>query len=363
MKIDTSLFKSEEKVVFMLRDLYRRYGYSCFKMSKFEEYDLYSQNKEFLVSDRVITFTDTTGKLMALKPDVTLSIVKNTKEEGLQRLYYNENVYRISDSTNHYKEIMQAGLECIGELDLYNLYEVVYLAQRSLATISEDSVLNISHLGVLFGALEGLELGASRKALFECIGEKNAHGVEKICDECNIDEKKKDLLISLTASYGEPTKVIAELREKTDDKAVLFALGEFELLCSMLKEEASARIYADFSLVGDINYYNGIIFRGYVKGVPSSVLTGGQYDSLMKKMGKRSRAIGFAVYLDLLQRLEKETEYDVDVLLLCEDGVSALEISERVKALTGEGKSVSVQTGIPEKLRYRDVIILKKKGE
>jgi ATP phosphoribosyltransferase regulatory subunit len=327
-------------------------------MSKFEEYDLYSQNKEFLVSDRVITFTDTTGKLMALKPDVTLSIVKNTKDEGLQRLYYNENVYRISESTNHYKEIMQAGLECIGELDLYNLYEVVYLAARSLQTISEDSVLNISHLGVLFGALEGLELGASRKALFECIGEKNAHGVEKICDECKIDKKRKELLVSLAKSYGEPKRVIDDLRSKTDAFAILSALDEFETLCDMLKEGTDARICADLSLVGDINYYNGIIFRGYINGIPSSVLTGGQYDSLMKKMGKKSRAIGFAVYLDLLQRLEKETEYDVDVLLLCDKGVRAERIANEVKALTGEKKSVSVHTVMPERLRYRELIRL-----
>ena len=38
-------------------------------MSKFEEYDFYAVNKDFLVSDSVITFTDTNGKLMALKPD------------------------------------------------------------------------------------------------------------------------------------------------------------------------------------------------------------------------------------------------------------------------------------------------------
>ena len=62
----------QEKVIFSLRGLYRSYGYTQYKMSKFEEYDLYANNKDFLISDRVITFTDTNGKLMALKPDVTL---------------------------------------------------------------------------------------------------------------------------------------------------------------------------------------------------------------------------------------------------------------------------------------------------
>ena len=79
MIIDQNILKFEEKVVFSLRGLYSRYGYRQFKMSKFEEYDLYSKNKDFLVSDGVITFNDTNGKLLALKPDVTLSIIKNSK--------------------------------------------------------------------------------------------------------------------------------------------------------------------------------------------------------------------------------------------------------------------------------------------
>ena len=81
MSLDLVL-REDEKAVFKLRELYNKYGYVPYKMSKFEEYDLYAVNKEFLVSDNVITFTDTDGKLMALKPDVTLSIIKNTKIEN-----------------------------------------------------------------------------------------------------------------------------------------------------------------------------------------------------------------------------------------------------------------------------------------
>ena len=46
-----------------LRALYSEYGYRQYKMSKFEEYELYLRNKDFLVSDNVITFTDTDGRL------------------------------------------------------------------------------------------------------------------------------------------------------------------------------------------------------------------------------------------------------------------------------------------------------------
>ena len=77
MKINDDLLLDSEKIIFALRSLYSEYGYKPYRMSKFEEYDLYAENKEFLVSDNVITFTDTDGKLMALKPDVSLSIIKN----------------------------------------------------------------------------------------------------------------------------------------------------------------------------------------------------------------------------------------------------------------------------------------------
>ncbi len=43
--------KTSEKIIFSLRELYEARGYSHYKMSKFEEYDLYSKNKDFLVSN------------------------------------------------------------------------------------------------------------------------------------------------------------------------------------------------------------------------------------------------------------------------------------------------------------------------
>ena len=72
------------------------------------------------------------------------------------------------------------------------------------------------------------------------------------------------------------------------------------MLESIQERDVQDMLQVDFSLVSDLNYYNGIVFKGYVEGVPSAVLSGGQYDKLMKKMSHSSRAIGFAVYLDML---------------------------------------------------------------
>ncbi|MBR3690550.1 MAG: ATP phosphoribosyltransferase regulatory subunit, partial [Eggerthellaceae bacterium] len=176
--IDNMLFKSEEKAIFALRALYNSYGYLPFKMSKFEEYDIYVRNKDFLVSDSVITFNDTNGKLLALKPDVTLSIIKNTTdEEGCkQKVYYNENVYRVSQRTHQFKEIMQAGLECIGDIDSYDIFEAVYLAAKSLDTVSPDFVLDISHMGIVSAILdEASDSQDFKKNAVRLISERNLH--------------------------------------------------------------------------------------------------------------------------------------------------------------------------------------------
>ena len=100
MMLTDKVFREDEKAIYKLRELYSSYGYNHYKVSKFEEYDLYAHNKSFLVSQNLLTFTDTNGKLMALKPDVTLSIIKNAvaDDKACYKLYYDEHVYRTTSA-------------------------------------------------------------------------------------------------------------------------------------------------------------------------------------------------------------------------------------------------------------------------
>ncbi len=61
---------------------------------------------------------------------------------------------------------------------------------------------------------------------------------------------------------------------------------------------AGAGANADFSIISDMNYYNGLVFKGFVPGSATAVISGGRYDKLVKALGRRGGAIGFAVYLD-----------------------------------------------------------------
>ena len=350
---------SEEKTILKLRTLYRKYGYQPYKMNRFEEYDLYVRNKDFLVSDNIITFTDTDGRLMALKPDVTLSIVKNSKDvKGtVQKLCYNENVCRTSSPGKPFREIMQAGLECIGDIDDYCRYEVLLLASESLKQIADTAVLAVSHLGIVADVLDSLHVSsAAYGRLIRCIRGKNLHEAEEICKEEGVSGEKFSLLSALMSASGTPAEVFPALKALLPEKQEIETLETLERIISLLPEGA---VKIDFSLLNDMHYYNGIVFQGFVSGVPDAVLSGGEYDLLMQKMGKKSKALGFAVYLDKLEFLLRERcDYDVDVLLLYGDAASPADVAEKIRELTAAGTSVSAQKSVPEDLRFRDTVTL-----
>ncbi len=301
---DESILKSEEKAVFSLRSLYSKYGYSLFKMSKFEEYDLYSRNKDFLQSDGIITFNDTNGKLLALKPDVTLSIINNSKDtvSGTKKYYYNENVYRISESSHSYSEIMQTGLECIGNITATEVCEVTELAIKSLETINSDFVLDISHVGLIDSLLD--DYGITDKAtVIEAITVKNAGLLKKVCDD-----KQFEALKCLTKSYQTACDTIIAVEGIVLSKKSLSCLAELKEVCLHAEKIGyENKINIDFSLVNSTGYYSGVVFCGYINGITSRVLSGGRYDVLAQKMGADGGAIGFAVYLDAIEQPLCET--------------------------------------------------------
>ena len=299
-----------EKIIFTLRALYRECGYIPYKMSKFEEYDFYARNKDFLISDNVITFTDTTGKLMALKPDVTLSIIKNSKEQPneIQKVFYNENVYRISEGNGAFKELMQMGLECFGDIHPQNICEVITLAAKSLKSISPKSVLALSHLGLLTDIVDEFEISSSEKSsIFKYISEKNLHELTAYCEKLCVPSEKINCLKTILSAKGTAKEILATLHFVSKNETKSNAIVELQTLIDSLDSEIVDMLRIDFSVVNDIKYYNGIVLKGFIEGIPFPVLSGGQYDKLMQKMHRKSGAIGFAVYLDVLERLNTQT--------------------------------------------------------
>ena len=364
----TDVFREDEKAVYKLRELYREYGYSNYKVSKFEEYDLYANNKNFLVSEKLLTFTDTNGKLMALKPDVTLSIIKNAVADAKAsyRLYYDEHVYRTPVGGDGFREITQMGLESIGNLDTYSQSEVIMLAMKSMQSISEDCILDISHMKFLEGLLEnsGIE-SKDMSAFFKLIESKNISELRALCDKWNVATKWKENICKITSMYLPIDKAIDEIKSIVKGEKMQDAYNDICEIYKALKcYSLGDKIYLDFSIVNDMNYYDGVIFKGYVNGIPDGILSGGRYDRLMERFGKKTEAIGFAVYLDKLEHFGvSNSEYDVDVMLVYDSEMTSDKIIECINAFRADGKTVKAVNAVDRSVRCRQYFVLTKDGE
>ena len=367
MILNDNILKTEERIIYALRTLYHESGYAPFKMSRFEEYDMYIRNRNFVGSGNIVSFTDPGGRLLALKPDVTLSIIKNYKEtEGVvSKVYYNESVYRPDKTTHEIKEIMQSGIECLGEITEIDECEVVSLAIKSLETLSENYILDISSVGVVKGLLEATGVdGNVEKSIIRLLGDKNSFALRTLCEENGVGSAICDIAVSLCELSGKATEAIGKLEKLCINREMMDAASELKKLIDNLAEcNMAENLYIDFSIIGDTKYYNGIVFRGYVDKLPKSVLAGGRYDNLLKGMGKCGGAIGFAVYSDMLERIDNSLkEYDTDVLLVYDDAGYA-EIKKAADSLKAQGKSVNIQKCDSGAYRYKELLKVLKGGE
>ena len=325
MKPDGSIFSAQEEVVFALRSLYERFGYSRFPVRRFEEYGLYLENKSFLKSESVLAFANANGKLMALKPDVTLSIVKHAKPKAksVEKLYYNESVYRVSQTDREFCEIEQLGVELLGQVDVYGMCEVLRLAAESLQALGREYVLEISHMGFADGLMNAARLEDSEKAeLFRLIQQKNGHELRTALKELPISAKNAEIIEGLTHLSGSFAETLKQAEAMVLNDEMKQAVDELRQIYQALSPLALCEnLRLDFSILNDLDYYNGLVFQGYVRGVPRVALSGGRYDHLMRKFDKTGGGIGFALYLDEVGRIFAEpSEYDVEVLALYGEG-------------------------------------------
>ena len=360
MEIELNSMRKEDEVSLVLGNLFESYGYKKYLMSRFEEYSLYMENKDFLISDKIITFTDAGGKLMALKPDVTLSIVKNAKaEKGVRKLYYIENVYRPARNLPEFRESEQIGLEAIGDIDGYTVYEVTRLALNALAAVDKDFILDISHVGFVSALIEGLGLDyEANEEIYGYVTGKNLHGLKAASARLGISEEAFSALETLTSVSGTLSDGIEKARKAVMNAGMRIALDELETLDRALRStEFYDNVRLDFSFVNDTGYYNGIIFTGFTPAVPRPVLSGGRYDKLMKKFAKDAGAIGFAVYVDEIASFyPRKAEYDDDVFVEYAAGADIAAVAAAADKLRAEGKSVYVGSAPLADGKYRKIM-------
>ena len=305
MEFDLARLQPKERASFALRALYEAAGCRKYHMGRFEEYGLYQENRSFLSSEQVITFTDLDGRLLALKPDVTLSIAKTAQPAPGETLkyYYHENVYRPSAESHTFKEISQMGLELLGEVKEPEVRQTVCLAARSLEQMGQPWVLEISHMGYLFGLFDALGVPeAARPGLLETLRAKNIHELRAAAKAAGLSDADANALTALLSLSGEYAAALPKAAALCRNARMEAAVAELNALAEPLAKVGGS-IRLDLTLAGEMEYYNGLIFQGYLRPLPRPLLKGGRYDLLMQKFTPGADAIGFAVYLDELDRL------------------------------------------------------------
>ena len=255
----------DTRVTLALDALYRTSGYERYRMNKFEPYDLYLEHRGFLRDDAVISFTDPRGRLMALKPDVTMSIVKNASADAaVERLFYIENVFRVPPGGSEFAEIAQMGLECLGcdsgrvqsDVDA----EVVALACRTLDVCGGRSRLAVSHMGFLSALLDACLLeDESREQALRCIRLKNAAGLADVLRGAGAPSESQDVLLGALAVSSPLSSAIESLKALPLSRVALEAVEALEALvrCLVASGEEPCAIEAEPDAEGRLDAIGG----------------------------------------------------------------------------------------------------------
>lgn len=334
MEIDIGKLKREERTALSLKALYRSYGYREYKLSGFDDYSLYAENKSFLDGRGVLTL-NLGGRLTALRPDVTLSVVKSVDAGkcGAEKLFYDERVYRKSASGGEFTELRQIGVEVVGGVDRVTEIEVCELILSTLGAVGRDYVLDVSHAGIVEKICDGARLfGRARELAVDCLKRKSLHEFNKLVgDGGNEYARAFGELIALPSA---PSAAVERLREVACGLGISAELDELERVVA-----CGDGIRVDFSIGGDADYYNGVVFKGYVDGVPYAALSGGRYDKLLNRFGKNASAIGFALYLGELCAIDDDATDAPDETIVYDDG-NAADALARARRLRASGRSV-----------------------
>ena len=311
-----------------LRSEFIRYGYDEIETPAFEYYDVFANGVGSYLQENMIKFIDHKGRILALKPDITVPIARMVaahyaEDKNPKRFFYIQNAFSFETAAyGRSSEYTQAGIELIGEKGCGADAEVISLAVKALQQCGlRDFKIDIGQVGFFKSLIAGKNLNeAEIDAIRHQIDIKNMFELENVLDGLKINGSVKQKLKQLPVLFG-GEEVLEQARELSDTEGSKEALENlrrvYALLCAYgLKDYISI----DLGMLHDIGYYSGIIFRGLCAGIGFPVLSGGRYDRLLAEFGCDLPATGFALGIKrVMIALEKQGLlkgfYDTDTIV------------------------------------------------
>jgi len=301
-----------------LRELFRRSGYFEIETPILEFFDTFTVDEESTPQESMFKFFDQQGRILVLRPDLTIPVarVAASKLKDAQyplRISYIGNTFRYNESGGgRQKEFTQAGIELLGEVTPESDAEVISVAVNAVKTCGlNDFQIDIGQVVFFKGLMEEAGLCEQDVAQMRMLIErKDFIGIEEIVSKRNISYDIKKLILDMPRLYG-GIDVIARVRKIVRGQKTLEALDYLENLLKILEDYGlNEYVSVDLGMVQSLNYYTGIIFRGFTHGVGFPILSGGRYDNLIEKFGLKLPATGFSLGVNLVMNaLEKQKKH------------------------------------------------------
>jgi len=298
-----------------VRNLFENYGYDEVMTTSLEFYDVFSEGVGRVSQNELYTLTDGSGRLITMRPDSTKPIARlfasRLKDFVLPiKLYYSQPVFKRNLSFNRKSdEIIQMGIELIGGTGYKSDLEILILGIKSMKELfGDDFFIEIGHMGIIGSVLDSF--GQFKEAAKSAISKKNFPEVDLIASK--LGEKGK-ILKEIARLFG-GKEILSQAKNILKDNQAFSAVLELEKLYQgLMNEGLQDNILFDLSILNDYQYYTGMVFRCFVDGVGTEVMSGGRYDSLYGDYGLNIPAIGFAInFNEALEILSKMEIDDLD---------------------------------------------------
>jgi ATP phosphoribosyltransferase regulatory subunit len=301
----------EEKI----RDLFRISGYYEIETPTIEFYDTFSAETDLTPQETMFKFFDQRGRILVLRPDATIPVARiaATKYKDMQcplRISYIENTFRYNElGGGKQKEFTQAGAEILGVATPEADAEVIATAVNCARACGiEEFKIDIGQVDFFKGLMEETRLSAQDiEQVRILIDKKDFLGIEELVKKHDISSGLKDLILKLPRLFGS-IDVIDKVEKMPINKRSLAALANLRQVLEILEDyDLSEYISIDLGMVQSLNYYTGIIFRGFTHGVGFPVISGGRYDNLVEKFGRKCPATGFSLGINMvMMALERQ---------------------------------------------------------
>ena len=285
-----------------VRDALEERGYSEIITPAVEYFDVFAQANPELDQDQMLKIIDKSGRICVARPDNTTPIARiaatRLDDAALPvRLYYSQKVFRsVSGDHGHKGEFLQVGAELIGADGLAADKDILSAAFAALSKTGADNFrIELGHAEIYKALIE--ELGAdaaSSEAIRRLIENKSFAALGDALQPFGSRPAAK-ALSAMPQLFG-GIEVLDEVETLTGNVRVLGAIAYLRRLHQALDEAGySDRIMIDLGLVHEMDYYTGIMFRGYIGGAGAAILAGGRYNALCAKFGRDLPAGGFGI--------------------------------------------------------------------